>query len=123
MKKIISTLILLSPLVVFAQQGPTFSSILFSIGQIARALVPLFAGAAFLLFLWGIAKFIYAAGKGDETGVREGKKVLLWGVIALFILTAFLVIAAFLRNEFGFDETQPPDSLGGVLPLLPESSE
>ncbi len=63
-------------------------------------LTPILVGIAFLLFFWGVAKFILAA--GNEKELVTGKKFMIWGVLALFILTSFWAIMTFLSNQFGF---------------------
>ena len=74
--------------------------------------LPVIVGLAFLVFFWGLVKFIFRIG-GDERAVAEGKKFMVWGLIALFIIVSFWAILAFAYGEFGF--TRPFD-----WPLLPE---
>ena len=73
--------------------------------------LPVITGLAFLVFIWGLVKFIFRIG-GDEKAVKDGKNLMIWGLIALFIMLSFMAILAFLYNDIGFS---------GVfgLPLLP----
>ena len=73
--------------------------------------LPVIAGLALLVFIWGLIKFIFRIG-GDEKAVEEGKKLMIWGLIALFLLVSFMAILAFVYRDIGFGRP-----FG--LPLLP----
>ena len=85
---------------------PQFVSFLLGI---VRSLTQLVAALALLAFFWGLVKFIAAVG-GDEKAVSEGKNLMVWGVLGLFVMVSVWGILSFLTHEFGF---------GFVLPLLP----
>lgn len=103
MKKstIIYTFLILQvlPVVVYAQNGDWFYTLA---GQLL-SLLPLFittlSGVAVLLFLWGLARFILNS--GDEKVVAEGKKMMVWGVVALFVLLAVWGLVALLQSIIG----------------------
>ncbi|MCI0619845.1 pilin [Candidatus Wolfebacteria bacterium] len=63
------------------------------------------SGLALVFFFWGIAKLILSA--GDEKGREEGKKVMLWGIIALFVLFSVWGIVQLLQRSL-FDGVLPP---------------
>lgn len=119
MKKFLTLSAVLVPGVAFAQDRPTFSKLVQDFIDIFDVLIPVLYTAAFLVFFWGLAKFIFAAGKGDETGVKDGKKILTWGIVALFMMVSLFALAVFAKREFGFDQTQPTGGLQGAIPLLP----
>ena len=73
--------------------------------------VPVLGGVAVLVFFWGLVKFILAIG-GDEKAVSQGRTLMVWGTIALFIMISLWGIIRFLHSEFGFT--------GFGLPLLPQ---
>ena len=73
--------------------------------------VPLVGGLALLAFIWGLAKFISRVG-GDEKAVTEGKKLMLWGLIALFVMISVWGILRFFYSSLGL-------SPWFALPLLP----
>ena len=68
-------------------------------------ILPVLAGLALLVFIWGLVKFL---AKSSEQAVTDGKKLVVWGLIALFLLFSFWSIIAFfyrdigLRGPFGF---------------------
>jgi hypothetical protein len=88
----------LLPLVVRAQQGPqTFADFIGLFIDFIRAALPLVMVLALLALIWGGAKFIRAAGSDDRA---EGKYVLLWGSIALFVMVALWGIVGFIVDTF-----------------------
>lgn len=89
----------------------TFSSIVFSFVDIINMLLPLLVGLALLVFFKGLAQFIWNA--GDAKSHEEGKKLIIWGLIALFIMVSVWGILSFAYRDFGFG-----NDLG--IPMLPE---
>ena len=81
---------------------------------IAVAIIPLIFGLAFLLFLWGVFKFMYATENAQK---EEGKKFIMWGLIALFVMVSVWGIIKLLGQTFGFEtgipylQTKPGDYL------------
>ncbi|MEX2010199.1 MAG: hypothetical protein WD874_00110 [Parcubacteria group bacterium] len=69
--------------------------------ELIRAALPVIFGLALLVFLWGLAKFIFKVG-GDEKAVEDGKNLMKWGIIALFILVSFWSILALVHGDLGF---------------------
>ena len=47
-------------------------------------ILPVVAGLGFLAFLWGVTRYIGAM--GDEKKVVEGKNVMLYGLIGIFVM-------------------------------------
>lgn len=79
--------------------------------DLIRTALPVIAGLALLVFIWGLVKFIFRVG-GDEKAVEDGKNLMKWGLIALFVLVSFMAILAFVYEDIGF-------SRPFGLPLLP----
>lgn len=99
----------LTPLLVFAAPS-NFSEFVYIFVDLIAAIIPVLIGLAVLTFLWGLAKFILKA--GDTKSRDEGKKFIMWGVIALFAMVSVWGLIVFAKNEFEFG--------GGTLfPLLP----
>ncbi|MFZ2484737.1 MAG: hypothetical protein WAX80_00530 [Minisyncoccia bacterium] len=55
-------------------------------------------GMALLVFFWGLAKFIFHVG-GDEKAVDEGKRIMKWGLLALFVAVSVWGIVIFFMRE------------------------
>lgn len=77
---------------------------------VLSALGPTVMGLTFLVFLWGLLRFIMA--EGDEKRIQEGKDMMFWGVIGLFIMVSIWAILATLFSDF----FGPGQSFG--IPLL-----
>jgi hypothetical protein len=68
-------------------------------GSVVSSLIPIFIALAFLVFVWGLVGFILAS--GDEAAKDEGRRRMIWGVIALFVITAIWGILALLQQITG----------------------
>ena len=117
MKKILSVLTLsLLPAVAFAQTRTiNFSNITGAINQIGsmiNILLPIVVALALLFFFWGLAKFILAS--GDEDAKDEGKRIMIWGVVALFVMASVWGLVALLGSFLGVDQGQALQNVPGV---------
>jgi phosphatidylglycerophosphatase A len=78
----------------------------------------LFWAAAIALFFLGLARFIKNA--ADTQAHEEGKKYMLWGIVALFILVTLWGIVNFLLfGSLGINPTYSPtfrDKNGVTVP-------
>jgi hypothetical protein len=68
--------------------------------EIGLALIPFMGAVAFVTFLFGVAKFIKTA--GNEKEIKDSKKLLIWGVIGMFVMATIWGIITFLKGEFNF---------------------
>ena len=93
----------------------TLRDILFEVVNVIYILNPILIAMAFLVFFWGLSKFILAA--GSEVENTKGKSFMLWGILALFILLTFMAIINLASNELGLGGA----SRGNIPKLLPES--
>lgn len=102
MKKYALTLSLLAlPVVASAQRFRDTTELIEGIGNIIGLLLPIAGGLALLAFFWGLAKFIYNTGKGDTQAVEIGRSLMIWGIIALFVLVSIWGIIRFIGEETG----------------------
>ena len=69
-----------------------------SVGRLVNSLVVIVIALAVLAFFWGLAKFIFNV-SGDEKSVEEGKRIMIWGVIALFVMVSVWGIIRFVQGE------------------------
>ncbi|PIQ66254.1 MAG: hypothetical protein COV96_02455 [Candidatus Zambryskibacteria bacterium CG11_big_fil_rev_8_21_14_0_20_42_18] len=90
----------------------TFSELVDIFLDVIYTAYPVVIGLSIVVFLWGLAKFIFRV-SGDEKAVGEGKKLMIWGIIALFIVLSLNAILSFFYTDIGFG-----GSYG--LPLLKE---
>ena len=85
----------------------TFSDLICIFTDLISTIIPIVGGLALVAFFWGLAKFIRHA--GDESGREEGKEVMKWGIIALFVLVSIWGIVYFLTYDiFGLSSPGVP---------------
>lgn len=116
MKKIktlsLSALLIL-PVIAGAQLTNT-GEFITAVGNLVERLLIIVAGLGLLVFMWGLVKFIYKA--GDKAAVDEGKNLMKWGIIALFVMVSVWGIIHLIRAEIF--PTTPFDS-NITLPRVP----
>lgn len=65
---------------------------------IGAALIPLLFSAALALFIYGVFSFIQNADNPDKR--EKGKQRMLWGIIALFVMVAYLGLTTVITSSF-----------------------
>ena len=100
LRKIILLLFYSAPVLVLAEA--TVGSLLSKIQTILGALVPLLGTAAFVVFLWGVVKFISAG--GNEEKRKEAKNLIIYGLIGLFVMVAVWGIIKLVAGTFDLQE-------------------
>lgn len=68
---------------------------------VINPLILLLFAAATLLFLWGVAQFLFTASQSGEQD--EGKRHMLWGVIGMAIMISVYGILRVITTTFGVD--------------------
>ena len=105
----------LLPVFAFAASRPgTLVELINRFIEIFRALIPLLFGIALIGFLWGVAQFILNA--DNEEKRREGKKIMVWGIIGLFVMVSVWGLVAVIGGTFGIG-VDP-----GAVPQFPTQS-
>lgn len=89
------------PSLVFAATPTDFPSLVTFILEYIQLLIPLVAALTLLVFFLGLAKFIFRVG-GNEKEIENGKNLMIYGVIGLFVMLSIWGIVYFLTGEFGF---------------------
>ncbi len=88
----------------------TLTDLIERVGGWVSLALPVVAGLALLAFFWGLAKYIFSS--ADETKKAEGKNVMIYGIIALFVMVAVWGIVAFISSSLGI-------STGGAIQIQP----
>ena len=89
----------------YGYTGPAnFSELAKLFTDLMRVAIPVISSLALLVFIWGLVKFISRVG-GDEKAIIEGKKLMIWGLIALFIMISIWGILRFFYGSLGFSQT------------------
>ncbi len=104
MKKIISyfypALLFALPFIASAQSGGfrSIQSGINSVIGIINLLIPLIIGLAIVYFLWGVLQYV---AKGHDQEKRdEAKNIMIWGIIAIFVMVSVWGLVGILRNTF-----------------------
>ncbi len=102
----------LLPALAFAQEA---TSILEKVQSILNLVVPIVMTLALLYFFWGLANYILGA--GDEEKRKAGRDMMIWGVIALFVMASVWGLVEVLNNTFlGGRNFGPPIDSGSLIP-------
>ena len=74
-----------------------FTTLADKLAEIANAIIPFLIGVAFVAIIWGILKYVRSA--GDTEKVAEGRKVIIYGIIALFLMLSFWGFVMMIKNS------------------------
>lgn len=105
----IAALVIL-PGVVSAQAGGGIFGFLDLVAALIGRLVPIVIGLAVLVFLWGVLQYVVAK---DSDKQKEARNVMVWGVIALFVMVSVWGLVNVLSDSLNLDTTGPD------LPAVP----
>ena len=75
------------------------------IDGILKPLIPFIIALAVVIFLWGVLKFIMAA--GDEKKRGEGRDSIIWGLIGITIMVSIWGLVKILTDTLNLDNTIP----------------
>ena len=107
---------ILAPSVAF---GATFWDILIEINNIFSLVIPILIGLALIYFLWGVAQYVVK--QGDETAQGEARSMMLYGIIALFVMISVWGLVQVLNSTFKINAGGAPTV--PQLPGFPDSSD
>ena len=104
-------LIALTPLVASAQDLSRVTSLLSALVNYAIGLA---VGVAVLAFFYGLIKYMYSSKGGEDA--KKNYQIMVYGVIAIFVMLSVFGIVKLLQNTFGVgSQTQiPPPSIGDI---------
>ena len=101
----------------FARTQTTITSILDAFTATFGLFVSVGVGIALFVFIWGIVTFIVKS--GDDKEIAAGKKRMIWGVVALFVIVSVWGLVALLGQLFGVQTTQTCPSPSIVVDGVP----
>lgn len=101
MKYLLITVLSLSPLIASAQG---LKDIIRRVYYLVDIAIPIAFALALLAFFWGLAHFILLK-SGSETAREDGSRIMIWGVVALFVMTSIWGIVRFMQGELGIFPT------------------
>ena len=74
-------------------------------GLVNSVLIPLAFGVCLLYFFCGVAKYI-RTGAGSDKAAEEGKRVMIWGIVGLFVAFSVWGIISFIQSELSIPPVQ-----------------
>jgi len=98
------------PMIAFAQTK--IGDILDTIYDLLSAIIPILTVLALIYFIWGVAKYIMS--QGDEEQQKSARGMMIWGIIALFVIVSVWGLVAILQDTVGIDRAAGP-----IVPMVP----
>ena len=92
------------PFVAFAALPSVLVTLLTTLQTILTNIVGLVIGLAFVVFLWGVFKYVTAGGADDK---KSATNIMVYGIVGLFIMLAAWGLVNLLLNTFGLTNTAP----------------
>ncbi|MDE2078770.1 MAG: hypothetical protein KGI73_00090 [Patescibacteria group bacterium] len=71
-------------------------NLLTTIGGLISTATPIVVAFAVLGFFWGLAVYIFSAGSDKKK--KEGRNIMIYGILALFIMLSVFGIISMLQN-------------------------
>lgn len=114
MKKVILVLLYIVPFIVSAQIQPlnNVQQIVTGIRDVVRLLGPIVYSLSIIFFFWGVGK--YALSAGNPKSVQDGKSIMIYGVIAIAVMSSIYGLVFFLQVSLGVTDRRYP-----TVPRLP----
>lgn len=91
--------LLLTP---FFAHADTLRDVVIKIGDIIQLIIPLMVAIALIAFFWGLVKYLFA--QGNEDSKTDGKKIMLWGIVALFVMVSIWGIIRVIADTFNIQQ-------------------
>lgn len=122
MKKVIASLVSLSPMIAFAQTSPitdvnSLSTKLINLGNLFTYLL---MAVAVIYIIWNVVRYLIASGEDEKKGAAMK---FVWGIVGLFLIISIWGIVNILLNTF---RTTAPNTTipqvqnvnNGVIPFV-----
>lgn len=92
----------------------TFKNLVdFIISDLLQPIILLIVSIAVVSFLWGVSKYVLHG--GDEAKRTEGTHIMIYGIIALFVMVSVWGFVTILVNTF-FGEVPLPVAIPLISP-------
>ena len=120
---LVSTITSFFPVVAFADfslgagTDSTFGAFIGYIIGFISLLIPVLFALAFIVFFWGLSKFILNS--DGEKEIQNGKTYMFWGILALFILISFRAIISFVSADLELGDSRVAPQLPGGSSITP----
>ena len=85
------------PLVAQAQNIEGITSL---ISSLVNYSIGILIGVAIIAFFWGLISYMFKS-KGDAEGRKNATNLMVWGILAIFIMLSVFGLVRLLQNTFG----------------------
>lgn len=114
-------LLALSLLPSFTHAAPvTLGSMINAVTNVFKRFIPILLSLAVLVFFWGLVKFINHA--DDEKELEDGKQLMIWGMISLFVMIALWSIIGWIQSNLGLDDATSLGTLSAMPSAIPDTT-
>ncbi len=105
------------PMIAFAQSGD-LQGVVRAVGDAVGAAVPVAAALVLVAFFWGLALYLFNFGEGDDKKQKQGRGLMLYSILALFVMVTIWGIVGLLANSFDIEQGATVDLpvIGGLDP-------
>ena len=93
-KVLLGSAVFLTPAIALAAGG--LDAVLKTLAGLINNATPIVFALALLAFFWGLAIYIFNSGNDEKKA--EGKNIMIWGIIALFIMVSVFGIIRILQE-------------------------
>ena len=101
MKKIFSLIgIMALPGIVLASPA---TSLLTRVNGYLGKMMPIIITLAVIYFFWGLATYILNSGDAEKE--KEGRSIMIWGVVALFVMVSVWGLVGFIGDSLNIHNT------------------
>ena len=76
------------------------------VDDIFNPLIALIIALGLIVFLWGVVKYVTAG--ADESKAKEGRDLMVYGIIALTVMVSVWSLVNVLRSSFHLSDTNAP---------------
>jgi hypothetical protein len=105
------------PFIAFAAEARTIQDVLRNLGNIISVATPIVVAGALLGFFWGLALYLFGTSVDEKR--KKGLAIMVWGIVALFVMLSIFGIVNAIQNGLGLRTgtiqtpiIQPMDSPG-----------
>ena len=108
----------LLPVIVFAQYAAftTLQGMINQVKTIVNTLIPIVFALGVLAFFWGLVLYIFS--QGNEEKKKDGKGIMLWALVALFVMASVWGIIALAQRTLNINPGDQPTPTNIRLPTV-----
>lgn len=85
------------PVITFAQGGPSAVQVIGKFYDLIRGFIWLIMALALLTFLWSVFRYAFSQKEDDR---KHAKQVMVWGIIALFVMVSIWGLVYLIKEQF-----------------------